>query len=48
MASDLKLMSCLWNFPLNIFFFLVKVTVKFIKGRTGGRREREKHFMFPM
>jgi hypothetical protein len=27
---------------------LVKVTVKFIRRGTGGRREREKHFLLPM
>jgi hypothetical protein len=30
------------------YFFLVKVTVKFIRRGTGWRKEREKYFLFPM
>jgi hypothetical protein len=29
-------------------FFLVKVTVKFIRRGAGGRQEREKQFLFPI
>jgi hypothetical protein len=34
--------------PYFIFFFLVKVTVKFIRKETVGRKERQKHFLFPL
>jgi hypothetical protein len=30
-----------------LVFFKVKVTVKFIRRGTGGRKEQEKYFLFP-